>query len=310
MTDAFPRLEQHFKSMGGPARLVVNATSWQRPYLDTIATEVRTLLDALEARYSRYRAESIVSVINQRAGSGIFTEVDHETQALLDLAGRLWDASDGLFDITSGPLRQAWDFRAEGGADPAQIEAALALVGWEHIEWRESSLHLPTPGMEIDLGGLAKEYAADSAISLMRNLNVTSAMIELAGDVATIGDSEDATPWRVGIQDPDGTDSLCTVHLSNAAIATSGNYARRIHFEGKQYGHLLNPKTGWPVEGPTSVSVLDSHCLTAGAVATVACLHAEKDASAWLEHAALPWLMVSSTGKRSGPIANRMAAPT
>ena len=293
--------------MGGPARLILNSKHGQKLDLENIAKQVRTLLEALEARYSRYRAESIVSVINQRAGSGLFTEVDPETHALLDLAGRLWDASGGLFDITSGPLRQAWDFRAGGGADPAQIELALLLVGWEQIEWRGSSIHLPTPGVEIDLGGLAKEYAADSAISLMRNLKVTSAMIELAGDVATIGYS-DNTPWRVGIQDPENTGSVCAVQLSNAAIATSGNYARRIDFEGKQYGHLLNPKTGWPVEGPTSVSVLDSHCLTAGAVATVACLHSEKDARAWLEHAALPWLMVSSTGKRSGPIADRLAA--
>ena len=294
--------------MGGPARLVLNSKHGQQLDLENIAKQVRTLLGALEARYSRYRAESIVSLINQRAGSGIFTEVDPETQALLDLAGRLWGASGGLFDITSGPLRQAWDFRAGGGADPAQIELTLPLIGWEQIEWRGSSIHLPTPGVEIDLGGLAKEYAVDSAISLMRNLKVTSAMIELAGDVATIGDSNN-TPWQVGIQDPEGTGSLCAVQLSNAAIATSGNYARRIDFEGNQYGHLLNPKTGWPVEGPTSVSVLDRHCLTAGAVATVACLHSEKDARAWLEHAALPWLMVSSTGKRSGPIADRLPAP-
>ncbi len=293
--------------MGGPARLVINGTPEQKLDLGSVAHQVRTLLEALEARYSRYRAESIVSVINQRAGSRVFTEVDPETQALLALAGQLWDASGGLFDITSGPLRRAWDFRADGNADTAQIDSALALVGWEQIEWRASSLHLPNPGMEIDLGGLVKEYAADSATSLMRNLKVTSAMIELAGDVATIGDS-DITPWRVGIQNPEDAGSLCTVEMSNAAIATSGNYARRIDFEGKQYGHLLNPKTGWPVEGPTSVSVLDSNCLTAGAVATVACLHAEKGARAWLEHAALPWLMVSSTGKRSGPIADQMAA--
>jgi len=295
--------------MGGPARLVINGTPEQKLDLRSAAQEARTLLQALEARYSRYQPESIVSVINQRAGSGVFTEVDAETRALLDLAGRLWDASGGLFDITSGPLRQAWDFRTDGAADPTQIESARRLVGWEQIEWQASSLHLPTPGMEIDLGGLAKEYAADSVISLMRGLNVASALIELAGDVATIGDSEDGTPWRVGIQDPDGVGSLCTVQLSNAAIATSGNYARRIDYGGKQYGHLLNPQTGWPVEGPSGVSVLDSHCLTAGAVATVACLHSEENARAWLEHAALPWLMVSSTGIRSGPIADQVAAP-
>ena len=294
--------------MGGTARLVINGTPEQQLDLEAIAEQVRTRLEALEARYSRYRDESIVSVINQRAGSGVLTEVDSETRALLDLAGRLWDASGGLFDITSGPLRHAWDFRADGAADPTKIESARQLVGWDKIEWQASSLHLPTPGMEIDLGGLAKEYAADSAIRLMRGLNVSSALIELAGDVATIGDSEDGTPWRVGIQNPDGEGSLCTLQLSNAAIATSGNYARRIDYEGKQYGHLLNPKTGWPVAGPNSVSVLDSHCLTAGAVATVACLHPEEHAHAWLEHAALPWLMVSSTGIQSGPIADRMFA--
>ena len=294
--------------MGGPARLVINGTSEQKLDLGGIAGQVRTLLEAVEARFSRYRPESIVSVINQRAGSGVFTEVDRETRALLDLAGRLWDASGGLFDITSGPLRQAWDFRADGAADPTQIESARRLVGWEKVEWQESSRHLPTPDMEIDLGGLAKEYAADSVISLMRGLNVASALIELAGDVATIGDSEDGTPWRVGIHEPDGVGSLCTVQLSNVAIATSGNYARRIDYDGKQYGHLLNPQTGWPVEGPSSVSVLDRHCLTAGAVATVACLHSEESARAWLEHAALPWLMVSSTGIQSDPISDRMAA--
>ena len=294
--------------MGGPARLVINGTPEQQLDLEAIAEQARTRLEALEARYSRYRDESIVSVINQRAGSGVLTEVDSETRALLDLAGRLWDASGGLFDITSGPLRHAWDFRADGAADPTKIESARQLVGWDKIEWQASSLHLPTPGMEIDLGGLAKEYAADSAIRLMRGLNVSSALIELAGDVATIGDSEDGTPWRVGIQNPDGEGSLCTLQLSNAAIATSGNYARRIDYEGKQYGHLLNPKTGWPVAGPNSVSVLDSHCLTAGAVATVACLHPEEHAHAWLEHAALPWLMVSSTGIQNGPIADRMFA--
>lgn len=292
--------------MGGPARLVINATPGQNLNLDKVANQVRTLLKTLEARYSRYRVDSIVSIINQRAGSGVFTELDPETQALFDLAGRLWDASEGLFDITSGPLRQAWDFRADGSADPTQIESALSLVGWEHIEWRESGLRLPTRGMEIDLGGLAKEYAADGAISLMRNLKVTSALIELAGDVATIGDDDDATPWRVGIQDPEGSGSLCTVQLSNAAIATSGNYARVIDYQRRRYCHLLNPKTGWPVEGPSSVSVLDSHCLTAGAAATVACLYSEENAITWLEHAALPWLMVSSTGDQSGPIADQM----
>ena len=293
--------------MGGPASLTLCAGSNPDIPVETLRDEVVDLLEDIEARYSRYRHDSIVSEINRRAGTGEFTELDAETAALFGLADQLWHASGGLFDITSGPLRRAWDFRMNGGADPTHIEPALSLVGWDRIERTHDSLRLPECGMEVDLGGLAKEYAVDCATQHLRTAGITSGVIELAGDVGAIGCRPDGTPWRIGIQSPGEPDSLCTVQLVDSAIATSGNYARRIEYEGKEYGHLLNPKTGWPVEGPSSVSVIDSHCLTAGAVATVACLHRTADSKHWLEHATLPWLMVSATGELSGPIANRMS---
>ena len=293
--------------MGGPASLTLHAGNNQGISVETLRDEVVDLLEGVEARYSRYRHDSIVSEINRRAGTGEFTELDAETAALFALADQLWHASGGLFDITSGPLRRAWDFRMNGGADPTHIELALSLVGWDRIERTHDSLRLPEHGMEIDLGGLAKEYAVDCVTQHLRAAGITSGVIELAGDVGAIGCRPDGSPWRIGIQNPAQPDSLCTIQLVDSAIATSGNYARRIEYEGKQYGHLLNPRTGWPVEGPTSVSVIDNHCLTAGAVATVACLHRTADSKPWLEHAALPWLMVSATGELTGPIADRMS---
>ena len=293
--------------MGGPASLALHAANDTQVSLADLRDEVVSVLEGIEARYSRYRPNSIVSKINRRAGSGEFTELDVETMALLELADQLWRVSGGLFDITSGPLNRAWDFRPRGGADPAQIERLLPAVGWDRVEWQDSRLHLADQGMEIDLGGLAKEYAVDCVVKHLRASGITSGVIELAGDVGAIGSRPDGTPWQIGIQRPSEPGSLCTVQLENSAIATSGNYARRLEYQGKPYGHLLNPKTGWPVEGPTSVSVIDSHCLTAGAVATVACLNPVIDAKKWLEHAALPWLMVSGLDEVAGPIADRMA---
>lgn len=294
--------------MGGPACLVIDASPEQSADLEHIRSEVVARLGALEGRYSRYLSDSLVSTINGRAGTGEFTELDTEMRALLDLAGQLWGASDGLFDITSGPLRRAWNFQNSGSASPEHIASALQLVGWDRIEWRDSGLHLPEAGMEIDLGGLAKEYAADCVMRLMREAGVSSGMIELAGDVATIGAQRNGKPWQIGIQDPRGSGSLLTVSLTDSAIATSGNYARKIEHRGRTYGHLLDPRSGWPIDGPASVSVIDSHCLTAGAVATVACLKAEAGAVEWLAHAGLPWLMADEDLALHGPIAE--AVPT
>jgi len=290
--------------MGGPACLVIDAPPGQAAELEHFLLAVVGQLAALEDRYSRYVSDSLVSTINARAGTGEFTELDTEMRALLDLADQLWGASEGLFDITSGPLRRAWNFQDGGSATPEHVASALKLVGWDRIEWQDSGLHLPHPGMEIDLGGLAKEYAADCVIRLMREAGVSSGMIELAGDVATIGAQGNGKPWQIGIQDPQGLGSLLTIGLTDSAVATSGNYARKIEHQGRSYGHLLDPRSGWPIEGPASVSVIDSHCLTAGAVATVACLKAGAGATDWLSHAGLPWLMVDEHRALQGPIAD------
>ena len=173
--------------MGGPAKLVVDRVSELATPVETLWQTLAGRLNDLERRYSRYLDNSLVSTINRRAGTQTVTEVDTETAALLNLAGQLWQESGGLFDITSGPLRRAFNFQNGGGASPEHLDAARALIGWERIEWQDNGLRLPVTGMEIDLGGLVKEYAADCAVQLMRDAGVSHGLIELAGDVAAVG---------------------------------------------------------------------------------------------------------------------------
>ena len=290
--------------MGGPARLVVDGVSELATPIEALWQILSNRLSDLEQRYSRYLDDSLVSMINRRAGTRAFTEVDTETAALLDLAGQLWQESGGLFDITSGPLRRAFNFQNGGAVSPEHLDAARALIGWERIEWQDNGLRLPVTGMEIDLGGLVKEYAADCAAQLMREAGVKHGLIELAGDVAAIGTQSSGTPWLVGIRDPKQDSSILTVHLTDSAMATSGNYARVIKHDGRAYGHLLDPRSGLPVEGPTSVTVIDTRCLTAGAVSTVACLKPIADAEQCLNQAGLPWLIINTDNAISGPIAD------
>jgi thiamine biosynthesis lipoprotein len=216
---------------------------------------------------------------------------------LLNFAGELWAASGGLFDITSGVLRKAWDFQRGGNASPTQLAECLPKVGWDLVEYKNDSVYLPLQGMQIDLGGIVKEYAADCVAASIREAGITSALIDLAGDVVVIGRQGNGKPWQIGIRDPDSSSgSLLTLSLQDAAVATSGNYARTIKHNGLALSHFLNPRTGWPVNGPITVSVLDQRCLTAGAIATVACLKTDSHAQAWLEEAGLPWLMMKSCG--------------
>lgn len=294
--------------MGGPALLVIDTPPRAQHTAETILNQAIDLLASLESRFSRYRPESLITQINQRSGTGHYTDLDTEAEALFELAGQLWTESEGLFDITSGPLRHAWDFRSGGKAAPDNIGQALELVGYGHIEWLGNSCHLPQAGMEVDLGGIVKEYAVDRTTAFLRNTGVTSGLVELAGDVAVIGSQGDETPWSIGIQDPNGPGLLCSVSLVDAALATSGNYARTLTHDEKKYGHLLDPRSGWPVSGPDSVSVIDAHCLAAGAVATVACLKHEGAAIDWLRDSQLPWLLCNAGERPVGPIAETLSS--
>lgn len=288
--------------MGGPARLLFQPPNHKNDSR-MILRRVLEMLDELESRYSRYIASSLISQINKRSGTGIYTPIDEETRGLFYFCDQLHHESDGLFDPTAGILNRVWNFETAQTPNQADIEDLLPNVGWSHVHIDDRGISLTKPKSQLDLGGIVKEYATDKVVKVLREMGVTRALVELAGDIATLGSKSDKLPWRVGISDPTSPQkALVSVDLADTCLATSGSYQRFIKKDGKRYSHFLNPKTGQPAEGSYSVSVIADTCLMAGSIATVACLKATREATSWLDASGLPWLMINDRSV-SGPIA-------
>jgi thiamine biosynthesis lipoprotein len=225
----------------------------------------------VEKKYSRYRDDSVTAWIHDNRGTAI--EVDPETASLIDFASQCFDLSEGLFDITSGVLRRAWTFDGSNRIpESAVIERLLSLVGFEKLQWRSPRLLLPA-GMELDFGGIGKEYAVDRAYELLAARDWTPFLINFGGDLRANRPPSHG-PWQVGIERPD-TDREATLllDLEYGALATSGDSRRYLLKDGIRYGHILNPLTGWPVaESLRSITVAASSCTEAGLLSTVAML--------------------------------------
>jgi thiamine biosynthesis lipoprotein len=286
-------VEHNFKAMGGPGRLRLE-TDDKASAAGAVAAAVAEI-GRLERKYSRYLPDSLTSEINRAAGAGMPVAIDPETAALLNYANTLWRESAGLFDLTSGVLRQAWDFKS--GRCPAQsdIDALLPLVGWDQVRWDQDSVYLPRAGMELDFGGCVKEYAADSAAGQLRCHGVTSALVDLAGDMVAVGAPSGTSGWPVGIRHPEAKNRpVAQVLLPEGGLASSGDYERCIVIDGKRYGHILHPRSGWPTSGLVAVSVLAQQCLVAGSSATIAMLKPADEALEWLANLGLPWLAIDA----------------
>jgi thiamine biosynthesis lipoprotein len=225
----------------------------------------------VERKFSRYRAGSVTAKIHESRGHSI--EVDSETAALIDFAGHCFELSDGLFDITSGVLRQAWNFDGSDRVpEPAAIERLLPLIGFSKLQWQSPHLVLP-PEMELDFGGIGKEYAVDRAYELVVASEAGAFMINFGGDLR----ANRAPPrgsWQIGIERPDtDREAAMILDLGHGALATSGDSRRFLLKDGVRYGHVLDPRTGWPVPGsPRSVTVAASSCTEAGLLSTLALL--------------------------------------
>jgi thiamine biosynthesis lipoprotein len=256
-----------FHAMGCPCTLHLYAAS--RGEAERIADAAVAEVRRLEAKYSRYRDDSLATEINRSAGSPQGSEVDDETAALLDYAQTCYEQSGGRFDITAGVLRRAWNFKAKRVPAQAEIDAVLPLIGWQHVRWQRPHLMLPRAGMEIDFGGYVKEYAADRVAELCRELGLEHGLVDLGGDLAVVGPHPDGRPWWVGVRNPSRPEeAIRGVALGSGGIATSGDYERGMVVDGVRYTHVLDPRTGWPVVGLASVSVVAPHCLVAGSAST------------------------------------------
>ena len=289
-----------FVSMGSPCELQLYAKD--KAQFEQVAQNVVNDLARLEGKYSRYRADSFLSKMNQCAALGKSLELDAETAHLLNYAQTCYEQSEGLFDITSGALRRVWAFNVDKPILPKQkdIDAILAFVGWDKIAWDGTVLHFLLAGMEIDFGGIVKEYAADRVAALCSSMGILHGIVNLGGDIKIIGRHADLSPWQIGIRDPRDKHVVSSVvPLYSGAMASSGDYERCIDIEGKRYGHILNPKTGWPVQHFASITVISDFCVLAGSASTIAMLK-EKDGVAWLNLLGLSHQWIDIDGRRGG----------
>ncbi|NDD02566.1 MAG: FAD:protein FMN transferase, partial [Betaproteobacteria bacterium] len=222
----------------------------------------------IERKYSRYTTESLIANINQQAGLRPVV-CDDETWALLQYASKLHEQSQGLFDITSGVFRQAWNFQVPAIPSADELDALRAKVGWHKVVLKDQSIALPFAGMEIDLGGFGKEYAADRAAQVLQAQGVVSGYVNLAGDMRFLGPKPTGEPWMIGIQDPRHANQVvATLPITQGGLATSGDYERYFEWNGERYCHVLNPFTGRPVKFWRSVSVTAPAAVVAGCTST------------------------------------------
>lgn len=267
--------------------------------LEKAAQAAQAEVHRIESKYSRYRAGSVTRALQAAAGLG-WVEVDAETQSLLEYADALWRQSDGLFDITAGVLRRVWDFRSGQLPTPEAVKACLAWVGWNRVLRRPGQICIPV-GMEIDFGGIGKEYAADRAAALAQVHGAQTGWVNLGGDISVIGSELGALPrphWQIGIAHPRSAFSgqmLAHIALSRGGLATSGDSERFIEVDGQRYCHILNPRTGWPVSHWQSVSVVAASATAAGSLSTIAMLK-EADAVPWLSAQQVQFLAVDAKG--------------
>jgi len=226
----------------------------------------------IEQKYSRYKSGNIIDKINTANGERV--TVDEETARLLDYAQQCFNLSDGAFDITSGVLRKAWKFDGSNNIpDQKIISKIMNQVGWEKVEWKNPKLRM-LPGMQLDFGGIGKEYAVDRTAAIIAQHYTAHVLVNFGGDISVAGPRENGEAWEIGLQNPEENNAtVAKVALKKGAVATSGDLNRFLLKNGKRYTHILNPKTGWPIKNaPRQVTVLANTCIDAGMLSTFAIL--------------------------------------
>lgn len=255
--------------MGSPCEVLTESDTAR----DAEALTRRAAAEAwrIEDKFSRYISGNIIDQINSAAGAAI--EVDEETAQLLDFSTTLYSLSDKAFDITSGVLRRAWTFDGTDNIPaPDAVSLLLDRVGWDKADWTSPRLQLPA-GMEVDLGGIGKEYAVDRAVLDLRDATDAACLVNFGGDLAVTGAPKRRDTWTIGIEGSSLDSAEKLIDLRHGALATSGDARRFLLRDGIRYSHVLDPRSGWPVvDAAASITVAADTCTQAGMLATLAML--------------------------------------
>jgi thiamine biosynthesis lipoprotein len=283
-----------FSAMGSRCEIVLSSSRKREAH--SIAALGIKEVRRIEYKYSRYRPDSLISRINESAGVD-FVECDDETTSLFQYADTLYQTSGGLFDITSGVMRHAWDFSKAEVPSQESLFPLLKLIGWNRVERQGSAIRLPDSGMQIDFGGIGKEYAADRAATILQLKGGRYGYVNLGGDIRAIGPKPDGKPWSIGIQDPRNRGRMiASIPLYTGALATSGDYERFFEADGRRYCHIIHPGTGYPVNAWQSVTILAPLAITAGSCSTIAMLN-EDEGLDFLENSGMRYLAIDRRGK-------------
>ena len=257
--DAPVRYEASHESMGTIFTVAVYGRD--RTFLSEVVEQVFDEVDRLDEQMSNYKPESELSVINREAASHPVI-VEPGLFHLLEICLQRSVETGGAFDITVGPLMKSWGFFRGRGRLPteAELSEVLKRVGYRHIkvDTERRAIQFDVSGVDIDLGGIAKGYAVDRAVDILRSNGITSALVSSGtSSIYALGSPPGAHGWKITLRDPyDAHKPADVIHLQNYSLSTSGSYERFFEIDGKNYCHIMNPHTGWPVQGVLSAAVL------------------------------------------------------
>ena len=257
-----------------------------------------SLITSLESLVSVTDADSELYAINQ-TGSGMLTE---EASSLMEQALEICRRTDGALDLSIYPIVRAWGFTTGSYQvpDEAEIQALLPLVDYRKIQYDAATGTVTLPeGMEIDLGSVAKGYAGQLAAQMLREHGVQSALLNLGGNVQTVGTKPDGSPWQIGIKDPQGEDAMMVLSVEDQAVVTSGGYERYFEQDGQTYWHIMDPSTGHPADsGLISVTIVgDEGVVCDGLSTALFVMGLEKAADLWAQSCDFEAVFVTASGE-------------
>ena len=257
-----------------------------------------SLIASLESLVSVTDANSELYAINQ-TGSGTLTG---KASSLMEQALEICRRTDDALDLSIYPIVRAWGFTTGSYQvpDEAEIQALLPLVDYRKIQYDAATGTVTLPeGMEIDLGSVAKGYAGQLAAQMLREHGVQSALLNLGGNVQTVGAKPDGSPWQIGIKDPQGEDAMMVLSVEDQAVVTSGGYERYFEQDGQTYWHIMDPSTGHPADsGLISVTIVgDEGVVCDGLSTALFVMGLEKAADLWAQSGDFEAVFVTASGE-------------
>lgn len=259
-------------------------------------------ISRIENLISEWQPHTQVSEINRNAGIKP-VKVDPELYALTEKALYFSKITDGAFDISIIAMDKIWKFDDSMTQlpDPKTIKNSVKNVGYQNIilEPKDHSIYLKNKGMKIGFGSIGKGYAADKARDLMKSFGVQGGIINASGDISTWGAQADGEPWAIGINNPFSEDGIAEVlYFTEKSVVTSGSYEKYAEIHGKRYSHIINPKTGYPSNGLTSVTIIGSNAADANGFSTSLMVLGEKDGIKLMKkHPEYSYILIKDSGE-------------